>query len=81
RIGLTGRGQALPLQTPRIRNVIYTGDIGAADRRLIPHTSYLIPHTSNLTPHTSLLLHKLLINHMPIVLAFVCYWQLVILTT
>ncbi|MEO5995218.1 MAG: hypothetical protein ABIN89_00890 [Chitinophagaceae bacterium] len=33
--GVTGRGQALPLQTPRIKNVIYTGDIGTADRRLL----------------------------------------------
>ncbi|MEO5997983.1 MAG: hypothetical protein ABIN89_14650, partial [Chitinophagaceae bacterium] len=39
--GVTGRGQALPLQTPCIKNVIYTGDIGAADRILIPHTSRL----------------------------------------
>ncbi|MEO5997332.1 MAG: hypothetical protein ABIN89_11350, partial [Chitinophagaceae bacterium] len=46
--GVTGRGQALPLQTPRIKNVIYTGDIGAADRILIPHNSHLTPHASQL---------------------------------
>ncbi|MEO6647546.1 MAG: hypothetical protein ABIN89_14250 [Chitinophagaceae bacterium] len=48
--GVTGRGQAPPLQTPRIKIVIYTGDIDTTDRRLTPHTSRLTPHTSHLTP-------------------------------